>query len=473
MKRRALKKSLALLAFLLVAAGFASVTPVDRTPYTQLDAYHRTTSALDAAAAAVVVAHGPLMAGFGEASLTPNLAGNPDWHTGTFPGLPLAGFSARRGAKAEGVHDPLWVKTIALQEGNARVVLVSLDMLLVPRQVTDIVEARLTALGLDRAGLYLSATHSHSSIGGWGRNWTYELAAGLHRDGTNRWIAGQVIASIEAALADLKSATLATGWVEIPELVKNCTDRTAPAHPGFPLMTFRQTGERAAVFGSYAAHPVILEAGNRLLSGDYPGAWERVMEARGFDMALFMAGPVGGQEIAPPDHTFAAVDQVGTALADHVSAALPALAQDAAPVLAKIGVTVTLPDPQVRFSDGWRLRPWLARLILPLPEKTFVQAVRIGDMLLFSTPCDYAGELALPLERELAGEGLRAAVTSFNGDYIGYVMPTRYDDRPGYETRELAFYGPGMGDFAASVLQREAAALTPAATAKLLTQQSE
>lgn len=55
-----------------------------------------------------------------------------------------------------------------------------------------------------------------------------------------------------------------------------------------------------------------------------------------------------------------------------------------------------------------------------------LQAWRIGDALWLSTPCDYSGELALELKSLAHTKALHAVVTSFNGDYVGYVVPAKY-----------------------------------------------
>ena len=51
------------------------------------------------------------------------------------------------------------------------------------------------------------------------------------------------------------------------------------------------------------------------------------------------------------------------------------------------GVWVALPPLQVRLSDGWRLRPWVARRLLPVAPETYLQGLRLGDGLWLSTPC--------------------------------------------------------------------------------------
>jgi hypothetical protein len=37
--------------------------------------------------------------------------------------------------------------------------------------------------------------------------------------------------------------------------------------------------------------------------------------------------------------------------------------------------------------------------------------------------------------------------TSFNGDYIGYVIPLKYYHLNGYEPRTMSFFGPNVPDF--------------------------
>jgi hypothetical protein len=43
--------------------------------------------------------------------------------------------------------------------------------------------------------------------------------------------------------------------------------------------------------------------------------------------------------------------------------------------------------------------------------------------------------------------GFAGIVTSFNGDYVGYVIPSRYYHLNGYEPRIMSFYGPYVPDY--------------------------
>jgi neutral ceramidase len=108
--------------------------------------------------------------GFGRALLTPTVnAAQDDAAHGKFRALPLAGFGNRNGRPATGVHDDLFVKAVALRVGNRLGIMVGADALIIPRPVADDAAQQLEKeLGLRREQIYLSATHTHCSLGGWG-----------------------------------------------------------------------------------------------------------------------------------------------------------------------------------------------------------------------------------------------------------------------------------------------------------------
>ena len=108
---------------------------------------------------------------------------------------------------------------------------------------------------------------------------------------------------------------------------------------------------------------------------------------------------------------------------------------------------VAMPPLGVRISDGLRLRPWVSRKLLPAMRDSYLQVFRINDSIWIATPCDYSGELALGIKEHMAARGFDAVVTSFNGDYIGYVVPLRYYHASGYEPRVMSFFGPYVPEY--------------------------
>jgi hypothetical protein len=112
-----------------------------------------------------------------------------------------------------------------------------------------------------------------------------------------------------------------------------------------------------------------------------------------------------------------------------------------------IGLELTLPPLNVRITDGMRLRPWLAQRLVHAKPQSFLQAFRLNDSVWISTPCDFSGELALGIKDLLRARGSRAVITSFNGDYVGYVISPRYYHLDGYEPRTMSFFGPNVPDY--------------------------
>src|SRR5688572_22890647 len=81
------------------------------------------------------------------------------------PPLPVvrAGYGPRK-AVADVEHDPLEIRAVVLSAGGRRVALVLADLVLVPEDLVQALEARVADLRLD--GLILIASHTHSSVSG-------------------------------------------------------------------------------------------------------------------------------------------------------------------------------------------------------------------------------------------------------------------------------------------------------------------
>jgi neutral ceramidase len=87
---------------------------------------------------------------------------------GKFKHLPLAGYGDRKGRPSTGIHDSIYVKAVAIKSGVNTIVFVSADLLMMPPNIADSVAVLLSEAGIRRDQIFFSATHSHSSLGGWG-----------------------------------------------------------------------------------------------------------------------------------------------------------------------------------------------------------------------------------------------------------------------------------------------------------------
>ncbi|HOW64067.1 MAG TPA: neutral/alkaline non-lysosomal ceramidase N-terminal domain-containing protein [Candidatus Paceibacterota bacterium] len=443
-------RSAAVVVLLLAMIAIACLDSVDYEPYFNAEYFRATTDYWRQQAEKAKPVTGDLRAGFARTLLTPGIgyaSNNPS--KGQFKALPLAGYGQRQGRSATGVHDDLYVKAVAFQVGDRLGIMVAADALIIPRVVTDIVLEQLDRdLKLSRAQVYFSATHTHSSLGGWGEGWVAEAFAGGYQPEAISWFADRLAGVVRAAVADLSSASIGHGRVARPEYVRNrLVGERGRVDPELSFALVRQSDGDTAVLGSYAAHATVLPAGNMEWSGDYPGCWQRAVEKATGGIAIFLAGGMGSHSPVAGEKGFVGAERMGNGLAQACLDQLPGLSLTNRIAFAIAGLEITLPEPQVRISDAIRLRPWLARRLLPVGQRVFLQVFRFQDWRWVSTPCDFSGELALEIKDFARSRGFQAVITSFNGDYVGYVIPSRYYHLEGYEPRLMSFFGPNLPDY--------------------------
>jgi neutral ceramidase len=269
------------------------------------------------------------------------------------------------------------------------------------------------------------------------------------------WFVRCMVAAAREALADLQPAEFGHGQFEEPRFVRNrLVKELGTVDSTFAFLVIRQTEGDTAILGSYAAHATVLGGTVMEFSGDYPGYWQRAIEQRLKGSALFLAGSVGSHGPVAGASGFQGAERMGMHLAERVLETLPAIALTNIVTLGITAVDVALPELHVRLTSQIRLRPWLSRRLVRLPRsESFLQAFRLNEALWIATPCDFSGELALGVKDFFARQGFRANLTSFNGDYIGYVIPSRYYHLPGYEPRVMSFYGPHLPDYLTELIR--------------------
>ena len=449
---------LALLALVILGA-ILGLDEVDTRPCLRQNYYAITVERLSAEQRTNQLASGALAAGFGRARLTPTINSSQDVpEQGQFHSLPLAGYGNRHGKPATGVHDDLYVKAVALRVQDRLGVMVGADALIIPRDVEEKAMQRLEReSGLTRPQVYLSATHTHSSLGGWGEGKLAESFAGPFQPGAQVWFADCIVAAVQNALKDLKPARFGQGRFDAARFIRNrLVGELGKVDPEFSYALLEQAEGKRAVLGVFGAHATILSSDMMQFSADYPGAWQRTIEGATGAMAVFLAGGVGSHSPVPGTNGLAGVEQMGQALARMVIQQLPHTPLTNAVTFGMLGLDVTMPPLNVRISDEFRLRPWLAARLVPAKSTSFLQAFRIDDTVWISTPCDFSGELALGLKDYLRARGHNAVITSFNGDYVGYVIPARYYHLGGYEPRLMSFFGPYVPDYFDELIRRMA-----------------
>jgi hypothetical protein len=350
------------------------------------------------------------------------------------PSTPLAGYGDRKGKPSAGVHDEIFVKTMAVSDGTDIAVIVGADMLIVPENVADLVRIRVS-----------------------------------YDPNIPEFLARAFTEAIVEAYRSLEPAKVTHGGLQAPEYVRNRTRKDAPVDNELSFMLVEQEDGDRCFLVSYSAHPTILGADNMQFTGEYPGfLMRRLMEQTGAE-AIYLGGAVGSMSPLPPDreNPFDRCRTMGEALAEKVlEAAIDTKPFNDKVDVASIGFPVQLPPFQLRLSKNWRVSKFLFP-ILGIDDDGWMHAVRIGDIVLVGTPADYCGEISIDLKSRTQNRVNHLWVLGFNGDYVGYVSPDRYyydkDEKGGYgyERGVMSWIGPDQEAFTVSLIMHMIDALFP------------
>jgi len=440
---------------ILVVIFFVCTDSIDNTPYFENDYFKTSCARIDSLKKCTEIINDSIQAGFTRISITPTLNNAEDnFAEGKFRQVPLAGFGARKGKAATGIHDSIFVKAVALKANKQTLVFVGADLLIMPPNIIDSVTSVLLRKGIRRNQLFFSATHTHSSVGAWGPGYIGEQFSGKENTNMEKWLVQQISKAVTTALADLRPARIGSGDFNAETYTHNrLIGELGTKNNDFSFISIEQIGHKKAIMGSFSAHATTMGAGNMEVSADYPGYWERKMEQT-VDLAVFFAGSVGSQSPSGKGEGFDRPKNIGESLADSLNVYLPKTTLSEKTAFSAITLKMQLPAYHMRLTTKLNLSSALSKKLMPFPENVYLQAVRIGNMVWISAPCDFSGEYALQIKNALAAKRYHTNVSSFNGNYVGYIVPGRYYYMDEYESKLMGWFGPNMGDYTMDLIRQ-------------------
>lgn len=369
----------------------------------------------------------------------------PDHPTAT------AGYGDRMGKEVVSVHDSLFLRAMVIDNGTAKIAIVSADLLLMPPEVTTLLERELPSIGFSSTNTYFGATHSHNSMGNWSRG-AMTVMYGRYDEALVQMLTAKVLRVIHRADEARLPATIASAHIPVPHAVRNRIDQEYPVDSLLRAVEIRRADSTRLLLTSFTAHATCLSSRNLSLSGDYPGQLTRELERSGYAFAMFMAGAVGSHGAVTAQREWPCVEEMAGKLKEtflHNHSSLEPV-RDSTLWIARVRLDVS--DPQFKVLKTWQLRPAAFNALLgDFPE--YLTALRIGKVLMLGVPCDYSGEFYASLDPRAEDSGLSVMVTGFNGGYMGYVTPEEYYDIDHYETQLMNWYGRGSGEYLTSCLE--------------------
>ena len=362
----------------------------------------------------------------------------------------LAGFGRDR--RANGVHDDLFVRVLALQDGAEPLALAAVDLIGLGRKVSQRCEKRLRKV-IPGLRLVLSSTHTHhgpDTIGLWGSNERTRGVDHLYM----RYLEGRIIDTVKRAFQHTLPAGLRACSVYVPGVVKNARDPDILDQEITCLQFVDPDSNQVLVtMVNFPCHPETLWKENPQITSDYPHYVRQQLECFFQAPALFFPGALGG--MMTPDvseHTFTDAEQIGIMLAQAASDSLTRQT----PInldsytYQRLEVQFTLQSPLLEQAMRYRLVR--DTIIQNKQIITEVGLIKLGLVWLAHIPGELLPKLGLQFKQSMRSCG--ASVTGILGlanDELGYILPDEdylYPQDPldpGEHYEETMSTGPNAG----------------------------
>lgn len=399
-------------------------------------------------------------------------------------GTAMGGYAARDHG-AEGIHDPLFAKALALSDGTTTLLLLTCDIISFNYRFTDPLRAHIEAItGVPAGNILVSNSHTHSGPLTWG------VLGEDQVDAEYMDVLGRKLVSIaQMAVAQMRPATVGFARREVrvgynrramaPDEPLMGVPLRGPLAPVVDVMAVRdEVGRFRAAWFCHAAHAVVLGGDNYLLSADYPGPAQAAVEAiHPGCTAMFAQGCCGDiNAVRGQPGTFEEVRSRGHLLGGAVIAALEEAGPlDDATLAAATGrLELPLqdpPPPEVLEAQLAELRParaqaeaagdrvqeqilrWrirrreemveLARAgAKDLTRRFDVTALRIGPAAIVGLPGEVLVEYAGWIERD--SPFTPTIVPAYTNGMVGYVATASAIARGGYEVDSSFDYYGGL-----------------------------
>jgi len=397
----------------------------------------------------------------------------------------LSGYGARTKASTGVIH-PLWAKALAIRDDRRGMfVVVSTDLIGLPRSITDAVSVRLQKeYGLDRAQILYNSSHTHT--GPFIRSNLVTMFSFTKDDQSavdqyGQQLADHLYNAVGSALARMEAVDITYG-TGVATFATNRRVKGAdgqyrigvnPAGPfdhSVPVLKVvsKRSGKTLSVVAAYTCHNTTLTGEFYEMSGDYAGFAQIEMEnANPGAVALFLL-MCGADQNPNPRSTVELAKQHGKTLADAAQAVMDAptkMKPLEGPITAAFEQTTLRFDAHTRetfqkeLSNSKipaavrRAQFMLTKYDEGAPIRTLpypVQAVSFGKSLtLIALGGEVVIDYAIRAKREFPKVNL--VVLGYSNDVPCYIPSLRILKEGGYEANDSMIYYGQPGPFADDV----------------------
>jgi len=421
--------------FLLLVIAALLVGFIDRTPLLELDFANNMKTRLDRTR---LHDNGTssLKSGWTKVNITPDRP------------MPMAGYMPRD--HFDLVHDSLYARIIVIENESFRSAMIDIDLLIFPPKLRDLIYQRIDS----NTFLYLSATHTHSSVGAWDPSLAGRFIAGKYSEEYVTNIADK----ISAAVMNVTTKTSAIQYWETDAsaLVENRVNADSGKIDGkIRGIRLQRSDSTSAILFTYSAHSTSIAKERLELSADYPAKVIDLLQQK-YDFAMFMSGMVGSHRFRfSPLNDYEFINDVAPKIVTAIDTARydPGMMS---PHIRSLHIPIEFGPSKLRIAKNWSVNDWLFRMAFG-KLKGELTCLEIGNVMFIGTPCDFSGEIYTvdSLEQYAARHGKHLVITSFNGDYDGYIT---YDKHYYVSSKEeintLNWVGPYYGEYFSEMIKK-------------------
>jgi neutral ceramidase len=379
---------------------------------------------------------------------------------------PLLGFEARR---SKGVHDPLYHRVLALDDGSFQFFLVATDIALIsPSVYDDFCREMKSKLGIERKQLWWTNTHTHSApeVGPPGLPEAFMPDRYKHsRDmAYTEFVKSKLLEAIGEARAQLAPARLAVGSgfsmaninrraKDVDGKVKLGLNPYGPVDRQIGLLRIEKSdGKLMGVVANYAIHGTALGPANLEISGDVPGLVAAYVESKLNAPVLFVNGAAG--DTAPlysgPSFRAAHITEFNVLLGDRILEALEGMGAGTAQV--KLRSAEVIVESPRKPGLGWVKDLEAYATADGKGVKLPVRFLSInGEAMLWAAPLELFSEIALEVRQQSPFRF--TFFCGFTNGWLGYLTTAKGYAEGGYEVDTSPFTARAERDLREAVLR--------------------
>ncbi len=368
----------------------------------------------------------------------------------SFP-VKMAGYGNR--GYYTSIHDSLFVRTFLFKQEQNMYAIVSFDLIMIHTDLKNAILNKIKEISsFENLQVYFSATHTHSSLGGWSKGLLAKFTLGGYDQKMVDFLVNQTILSLQKSYDNLEVVKIGYTEANADDYVKSrVLDKPYTYVDGLLRATLFKTPTKSALLTTFSAHPTNLNIHSKEVSADYPAYLTKRLEQK-VDFSMFCAGAVGSQKVEKHlDQEHSKIQKYGEELAEKIIHNLDTNITELTSVFYQ-KTPIKVREPHFRVHSKIRLRPWLFNLLYKY-EGLDITTLKLNNITFLGTPCDFSGELYQNIEQERKGKN-PMVITSFNGNYIGYVNNSDHYWLDDNEINQMTWLGEDNGDYFVEIMTK-------------------